>query len=54
MDESAIIRQAKNAYMREWRRKNPDKVKRNNERYWLRKAGQLGVTGDIKKRGVNG
>ena len=26
------------AYQREWRRKNKDKVKANNRRYWERKA----------------
>jgi DnaJ-domain-containing protein 1 len=30
-------RAAKRAYMREWRKKNPDKVKANNERYWTKK-----------------
>ena len=27
------------AYMRAWRKKNPDKVRATNERYWMRKAG---------------
>lgn len=31
-------RQAKNAYARAWRAKNPDRVKASNERYWLRRA----------------
>lgn len=30
--------EAKRAYMREWRRKNPDKVKASMERYWTRRA----------------
>ena len=30
--------EAKRAYMREWRQRNPDKVKANSERYWKRKA----------------
>ena len=34
--EKAI--EARKAYQREWRRKNPDKVRANNERYWLKKA----------------
>jgi len=25
-------------YMREWRRKNPGNVKRNNQKYWEKKA----------------
>lgn len=31
-------RQARNAYLRSWRRKNPEKVKAQQERYWSRKA----------------
>ena len=31
----------RNAYMRAWRAKNPDKVKEINDRYWRRKAEQL-------------
>ena len=31
-------RKAYNAYMREWKRKNPDKVKVIIERYWAKKA----------------
>ena len=29
---------AKNAYMREWRKKHPENVKRHQMRYWLKKA----------------
>ncbi len=29
------------AYFREWRRKNPDKVRANNKRYWERRAQKL-------------
>lgn len=28
-------------YHREWRKKNPDKVKAINKRYWLKKAQKL-------------
>lgn len=31
---------AKNAYQREWRRKNPDKLKAYQARYWKKKAEQ--------------
>lgn len=31
-------RQARNAYLRAWRAKNPEKVKAQIERYWSRKA----------------
>lgn len=36
--EQEAIRLAKNAYNREWRKKNPDKVKAAQERYWNKKA----------------
>lgn len=39
--EQRLIRQAKNEYMKEWRRKNSDKVKANTDRYWLKKAIEL-------------
>jgi hypothetical protein len=32
------VKKAKAEYNREWRRKNPEKVKQNLERYWRRKA----------------
>ncbi len=38
MDDAA--RQARNRYVREWRKKNPDKEKRARERYWAKKAKQ--------------
>ena len=31
-------RQARNAYAREWRARNPDKVRQYNKSYWERKA----------------
>lgn len=33
-------RKAKNAYQREWRRKNRDKVSAQNARYWEKKANE--------------
>jgi hypothetical protein len=36
-----IIREEKKKYAKEWRAKNPDKVKANTERYWRRKAEKL-------------
>lgn len=36
MDEQA--REARRAYKREWNRRNPDKVKAAQDRYWNRKA----------------
>lgn len=34
-------RKLRNAYKREWARKNPDKVKEQQNRYWERKAQKL-------------
>lgn len=33
-----LIRQAQREYLRQWRAKNKDKVRKANERYWLKKA----------------
>lgn len=33
--------EARRAYKREWARKNPDKVKAAQERYWKKKAAQI-------------
>lgn len=33
--------QARREYMRRWRSKNKDKVRRYNEKFWIRKAGEL-------------
>lgn len=35
-------REARNAYAREWREKNKDKVKQYNNNYWYKKAAQNG------------
>ncbi len=47
-----IIREARREYFREWRRKNPDKVRAANQRYWERRAAKLqaseGRTDDAK------
>ena len=42
----AEIREANRQYKKEWRKKNPDKVKAATERYWLKKAQEL------KERGL--
>ena len=39
MDNAAI--EARNAYRRKWYRANKDKVKAQQERYWIRKAAQI-------------
>lgn len=38
MDEKA--KAARNAYKREWNRRNPEKVKQYQSNYWSRKAAQ--------------
>ena len=38
---SEKAKEAQRAYLREWRRKNPEKVQENNRRYWERKAQQM-------------
>ena len=37
-DYEKLAREERNAYFREWRSKNRDKVKAINNRYWLNKA----------------
>ena len=34
-------REAQRVYMREWRRKNKDKVRANNHRYWEKRAERM-------------
>jgi len=36
--EKDLIREARNAYKREWRAKNRERIKKYNDAYWLRKA----------------
>ena len=33
-----LAREIQREYLREWRKKNPDKVKEYNQRYWRRRA----------------
>ena len=44
MNEEA--RNARNAYYRAWRAKNPDKVRKSNERYWSKKAAEMSAVGE--------
>lgn len=37
--------EARRAYKREWARRNPDKVKAAQERYWQKKARQIQESG---------
>ena len=45
--EKAI--EARKAYQREWRRKNPDKVRAINERYWQKKATKILASSKAEK-----
>jgi hypothetical protein len=42
--EREAIKQAQRAYKAEWRKKNKDKIRATNERYWLKKAATLANT----------
>lgn len=44
-------RAARNAYKREWAKKNPDKVKAIQDRYWTRRAAKLRAPGDGENKG---
>lgn len=41
MDTQELKREARREYMREWRKKNPEKVQAAQERYWTRKAAEI-------------
>lgn len=43
-------REAQRAYRRAWAKKNPDKVKAAQERYWERKAKEAMCNGEEKGR----
>ena len=38
MNAKEIIRKEQNAYIKEWRSRNPNKVKEYNSRSWLKRA----------------
>ena len=40
-DKRNEIQEAKRAYHREWRKRNPERVAKINERYWERKAAEM-------------
>lgn len=40
---------AQREYARQWRRKNPDRVRAINRRYWEKKAAQMKEADDAKK-----
>ena len=44
--EQMQIREARAAYMREYRRLHPQKNREAIDRYWLRRAQQIAIQGD--------
>lgn len=40
-EQRNMINEARRAYFKEWRKKNPDKVKAAQERHWLKKAQEM-------------
>lgn len=45
-ERERIAKEARNAYQREWRKKNPDKVKQIMARHWAKKALELQQKGE--------
>ena len=41
IDMNEKAKAAKRAYMREWNRRNPDKVRASQERYWNKRAAEI-------------
>lgn len=45
-------KEARRRYMREWRRRNPDKVKMAQKRYWERRARREGKV-NVEREGMS-
>lgn len=43
MDMQELKKQARREYSREWRKRNPEKVRAAQERYWAKKAAEIAV-----------
>lgn len=41
MELSVKAKEARRKYYREWRKNNPEKVKKNNQNYWERMADKM-------------
>lgn len=50
-NEKKLAAEARNSYARKWRAKNPDKVRKNNANYWLRKASKMAQEAEGRKAG---
>lgn len=49
LSHEETIRALKNAYQREWRKRNPEKAKEHQRRYWERKAKAFIAEANSKK-----
>ena len=49
--EKDAVRKARNAYRREWNKRNPEKVKAAQEKYWLKKAAELAKGAECANNG---
>ena len=47
-----LVREERRRYAREWRKKNPEKVRAANQRYWERKV-KARLAADDNRQGVN-
>lgn len=45
-EELKLVLAEKKAYMKEWRRKNKERVKIHNTRYWLKRSQENKLKGD--------
>lgn len=41
MDMEELKREARREYIRKWRKRNPEKVRAAQERYWAKKAAEI-------------
>lgn len=47
-------RKLRNEYIKNWRKKNPDKVKQHNANYWMKKAKNYSLEMEIKDKRAEG
>lgn len=50
--EKKLVAEARNAYARRWRAANPDKVRKNNANYWLRRASKEATVQTTVEKGI--
>ena len=43
------MKESRNKYMREWRKKHPEKVKEYQDKYWAKKAAQAAEVENAEK-----